>query len=112
MWVNGWAMAPDTPEPEAPRPGSRKPEGDAPRPPRVLVEVGDLEDPAEWDVILVENQEIDDDTARRIAAQRAGRELPPTKPRLGPRLPAGPSVTLPSLDERDVMQAFETDRDA
>jgi hypothetical protein len=105
-------MAPDTPEPEAPRPGTPRSEGDSPRPPRILVEVGDLEDPAEWDVILVENQEIDDETARRIAAQRAGRAQPPTKPRLGPRLPAGPSVSLPSLDERDVIQAFETDHEA
>jgi hypothetical protein len=105
-------MAPDTPEPEAPRPGTPRSEGDAPRPPRILVEVGDLEDPAEWDVILVENQEIDDETARQIAAQRAGRAKPPSKPRLGPRLPAGPSVSLPSLDERDVIKAFETDREA
>ena len=107
-------MTPDTPEPEAPRPGAPRPDGATPVPPRVLVSVGDLEDPAEWDVILVENQDIDDDTARRIAAERAGRPLPPPSPgrRLGPPKPPRRTVTLPSLDERDVIQAFETDREA
>src|SRR5687767_4909454 len=105
-------MTPDTPEPEAPRPGAPRPDGDQSLPPRVLVSVGDLEDPAEWDVILVENQEIDDATARRIAAERAGRNPAPARPRRGPRAPSGPTVSLPSLDERDVIQAFEADRDA
>ena len=56
--------------------------------------VGDFEDPAEWDVIVVENEAIDDDTARQIAQQRSGRRR-----------------SLPSLDERDIMQAFSDDPD-
>jgi hypothetical protein len=104
-------MAPDTPEPEAPRPGSEGADGDK-RPPRILVEVSDLHDPAEWDVILVENQDIDDDTARRIAAERAGRRPPPPSRPRGPRAPAGPTMSLPSLDEHDVMRAIDDDRDA
>jgi hypothetical protein len=92
-------MTPDTPEPgdrtdsgESATP--RVPDPRDPRTPRILVNVDDLEDPAEWDVIVVEDENVDDETARAIARQRHG-----------PR-----RIALPSLDERDVQAAFETDR--
>ena len=90
-------MTPDTPEPEPARAaGHPEPRGRGdPRIPRVLVSVDDLENPGDWDVIVVEDATVDDETARNIARARAGKK-----------------VTLPSLDERDVIRAFDTDRDA
>jgi hypothetical protein len=88
-------MTPEPPDPQHPDGRGTRPDGADPRAPRILVSVGDLEDPADWDVIVVENDAIDDDTARKIASQRTGHQ-----------------ISLPSLDESDVMRALETDRDA
>jgi hypothetical protein len=95
------AMTSDTPEPQPPDgSGAEAAPGSPPRAPRVLVSVDDFEDPAEWDVIVVENEAVDDETARRIARQRSAKERRPR------------AITLPSLDEQDVIKAFDTDRDA
>jgi hypothetical protein len=92
----GDSMTPDTPEPGKHARRGKPPtgRGQDPKAPRILVSVEDLEDPAEWDVIVVENDEVDDETARAIARQRHA-----------PR-----NLSLPSLDERDVQAALETDR--
>ncbi|HEV8115761.1 MAG TPA: hypothetical protein VGP53_05940, partial [Acidimicrobiales bacterium] len=65
-----------------------------PSPPRVLVSVGDPDDPSQWDVVVVDNDAIDDDTALRIAQARTGQR-----------------ASLPSLDEQDVFPG-EADGDA
>jgi hypothetical protein len=102
LGVREWlhVMTTDTPEPPpSDGPGAPTTPGTPAKAPRVLVSVDDFEDPADWDVIVVENEAVDDDTARRIARQRSGRR-------------AAHTVSLPSLDEHDVIKAFDTDRDA
>ncbi|MDP1819449.1 MAG: hypothetical protein Q8K58_06075 [Acidimicrobiales bacterium] len=95
-------MTPEPPEPTEPeRPTAPVATGSVSRPPRILVSVEDLENPADWDVVVVENDAVDDATALRIARQRAGRPVQ-----------TGTNLSLPSLDERDVARALETDHDA
>jgi len=98
VWVNGYHLMTTEPtEPTEPERPTNPDTGDGGlRPPRVLVSVEDLEDPADWDVVVVENDAIDDATALQIARRRTGR----------------PGTNLPSLDERDIARAFQTDFDA